>query len=298
MVASAPQDVRVGSAGWSYPDWEGPVYPRPHPRGFDPLAFLARYLDLVEVNASFYALPRADVARRWVRRVADRPGFSFLAKVHRELTHEPGNRLSPTTVRAFLEGVRPLEEAGRLSALLAQFPVSFRHDAANLGRLADLAEHLDRVPLVVELRHRSWFEAGALDRVGALGLSVAWIDLPAAADHPPPDVPRVGPVGYVRLHGRNAAAWFDRRAGRDERYDWLYAPDDLDRIAARVREAAAGGRRTYLVTNNHYGGKAVANALELKGRLAGTPPLAPETVRRAFPRLVEATRLDGQPSLF
>lgn len=290
--------VRIGTAGWSYPDWEGKVYPRPHPRGFHPLAYLARYVDAVELNASFYRIPRPEHAERWVDLVADRPDFRFVAKLHQTFTHDPWTTLPAAQARAFTAALAPLRAAGRLGALLAQYPVSFRATEANWRRVAETAAAFRDVPLVVEVRHRSFFEAEALARLADLGVAVAWIDLPPARDHPPAGHDTPGPIGYARLHGRNAGAWFRKGAGRDQRYDWLYGEDDLDRIAERVRELAAGGRQTYLITNNHYGGKAVANALELKGRFEGRPPLAPEPLRDAFPHLRGSTRAEGQQRLF
>ncbi len=290
--------ILVGTAGWSYLDWEGPVYPRPHPRGFHPLAFLARYLDCVELNASFYAIPRVEHARRWVDLVADRPAFRFLGKIHRQFTHEGWTTFPEAEARSFRHALAPLTEAGRLSALLAQYPISFHASDQNWTRLETTVHAFADVPVVVEVRHRSFFTPESLRRLEDLGVSVAWIDLPAAKDHPPPDHETPGAIAYARLHGQNASAWFDRKAGRDQRYDWLYGEQDLERIAERVRQMAAGGRPTYLVTNNHYGGKAVANALELKGLLDGRPPPAPWTVREAFPHLAPKTRAEGQQRLF
>lgn len=290
--------VLVGPAGWSYADWEGAVYPRPHPRGFHPLPYLARFLDLVELNSSFYAMPAARNAARWVEWLAPHPAFRLTAKLHQSFTHGAASTPSHGDVASFSDGLRPLREAGRLEALLAQFPVGFRASDAAFDRLARLQEAFPDPSLVVELRHRSWFEGGWTTRLEQLGVALAWIDLPAARDHPPPGHDTPGPIGYARLHGRNAAAWFDRRAGRDQRYDWLYGVGDLERIADRIRALAAGGRKTYLVTNNHYGGKAVANALELKGLLTGRKPRAPTVLIDAFPRLGASTEPDGQQSLF
>ena len=279
--------VLVGPAGWSYPDWEGAVYPRPHPKGFHPLPFLARYVDMVELNSSFYAMPSARNAARWVDLLEPHPRFCLTAKLHQRFTHDPWTQAPETDAGVFRDGLRPLVEADRLAALLAQFPVSFREGTPGWEKLARLRELFSDQTLVVELRHRSWFEPEALARLERLGLALAWLDLPAASDHPPAGHETPGIIGYARLHGRNARAWFDKNAGRDDRYDWLYGRRDLEQIAARVRELASGGRRTYLVTNNHYGGKAIANALELKGLLTGEEVEVPPPLVRTYPRLAE-----------
>jgi uncharacterized protein YecE (DUF72 family) len=290
--------ILVGPAGWAYADWEGRVYPRPHPTDFHPLAWLARYVDMVEVNGTFYAPPEARHVARWVDLVADRPGFLFTAKLHQDFTHGSWTDARRQEAERFCQGLKPLVEAGRLGALLAQFPHTFRFAAHTRDRLLRLAELFPVAPLVVELRHASFFGEEPLAFLTRLGVSVAWVDMPGAAEHPPAGHATPGPVGYARLHGRNAQAWFDRQAGRDARYDWLYAPDALDAIARRVREISASGRQTFLVTNNHYGGKAVANALELKARLEGTEVVAPETLLEAFPHLSAVARSDGQLRLF
>lgn len=101
----------------------------------------------------------------------------------------------------------------------------------------------------------------------------------------PPAAWCTAPVGYFRLHGLNRADWFREGAGRDARYDYLYAREELEPWAGRVMEAGARAKRVFVVLNNHYKGKAACNALELAGRLSGTRPEAPPTLLEAFPRL-------------
>ncbi|HET9751613.1 MAG TPA: DUF72 domain-containing protein, partial [Myxococcales bacterium] len=80
--------IRFGPAGWDYPDWAGKVYPKPRPRGFDPLRFIAGYFQTVEINSTFYRPPSPAVARAWSERVQERPDFRFTAKLWRRFTHE------------------------------------------------------------------------------------------------------------------------------------------------------------------------------------------------------------------
>ena len=118
--------VLVGTAGWSYADWAGRVYPDPAPRGFDGLRHLARFLDCLEINSTFYRVPSPRTVADWVRRTDGLPGFLFTAKVHRSFTHGDDADTGPADARAFLDALAPLREAGRLGALLLQFPWSFR----------------------------------------------------------------------------------------------------------------------------------------------------------------------------
>lgn len=298
--------IRVGPAGWSYPDWQGIVYPAPAPRGFDPLAHLARLFPCIELNSSFYAPPGAEMAERWSARVAPCAEFRFLAKVHRDFTHtsapaEGPDDPWPAAAASFLAGLAPLERDGRLAALLLQFPAGFARNPANARRLERLNELFaapGRRALAVELRHRSWFVPAALERFSALGLAVAHIDLPAAPEHPPVWHEPTASLGYLRLHGRNARTWFQPGVGRDARYDYLYGPAELDELAARARRLAGATDETFVVTNNHFEGQAVANALELRSLLEGTPPAAPIELQARFPRLRVGTRPQGQGRLF
>jgi uncharacterized protein YecE (DUF72 family) len=277
--------IRVGPAGWSYPDWIGPVYPRRRPKGFHPLRWIAPSIDCVEVNSSFYGIPAAKSADRWVSVVEDRPDFRFVAKLYRGFTHESWGVEREPEVTAFREGISPLREAGVLAALLVQFPLSFRRSPASLERLRRIRDRFGDVPLVVEVRHRTWFEPDGIDALSPLEVSLAHIDLPSAPDHPPEEHAILGPVGYLRLHGRNREAWFAKDAGRDRRYDWLYSPDEIQGLASRARAIAARRAETFVITNNHYGGKGMANAIELKSILSGVRVPVPETLLAAYPRL-------------
>ena len=295
--------IRVGAAGWSYRDWEGVVYPAHKPRGFHGLEFLQRFTDVMEVNSSFYAMPRAEHAARWVElteRPPERAAFHFTAKLHQGFTHGPhlmGAELE-LAARTFADGVEPLRASGRLAALLAQFPVSFLRTSAAEGRLEDLCSVFRGWPLAVELRHKSWFEPEALAFLRARGVSLLHIDLPSAADHPPRRFAATGRLGYLRLHGRNSRQWFRKGAGRDARYDYLYGTRELDQLQATALELEQEHAEVYVVSNNHFEGQAVANAIELRARLSGAQVPAPAELVARYPSLRDFTRPSGQQSLF
>ena len=298
--------IRVGPAGWSYADWEGRVYPRPKPADFHPLAYLARYFQCVELNSSFYAHPNPRHAERWVELVDDLPSFRFTAKLQQLFTHGPHDVSADTRsrwtdeARVFRSGLAPLERSGKLAALLVQFPFGFRAAPPSWRRLEHVRELFDRERLVLEVRHASWFEPAAFDTVTSLGFDLALIDMPSGPDQAPRDfeLPAATSIGYLRLHGRNREAWFDRRAGRDQKYDYLYTRAEIQDVVARVKRLASGVDETYVVTNNHFGGQAVANALEIESALSGSPPLAPPALVDSFPHLRDLTRVDGQGTLF
>lgn len=299
-TTTRPSRIHVGPAGWSYPDWEGRVYPASKPHGFHPLAWLARFFDCVEVNSSFYAQPRREHAERWVQLVAERPGFRFYVKLLRDFTHVPEepDDAWEHKAREFRDGIEPIVRARRLGAVLVQFPVSFLHGKSEVRRLGRLHGLFPDLPLVLELRNNSWFTPPALAALRGLSYSLAHVDLPPAWNHPPPWHEPTGPIGYLRLHGRNGASWFRHDAERDDKYDWLYSRAELEPIVQRARRIASQHDETAIVTNNHFSGKAVANALDILFLLDGVPPAAPLEWVESFPHLRATTRLEGQQRLF
>lgn len=293
--------IRVGIAGWSYPDWEGPLYPRPLPRGFDAVRFLGRYVNLLEVNSSFYGIPQARHVERWGRSARDCADLVFSAKLERGLTHEWAaldEAQRDQRASALLRAFEPLAEHGLLRAWLAQFPLSFHAGPRERAWVGWLAARFRAPQLVLELRHRSWFEPAVLAECAQRGVAIATIDLPAASDHPPSDWSLRAPLGYLRLHGRNRDAWFDRAASRDQKYDYLYTQQELEPLARTARRLEAAHGEALVVTNNHFSGKAVANALELMFALQGAPVAAPRALIDAYPRLEQFARPDGQADLF
>ena len=276
--------IRVGPAGWSYRDWEGVVYPIDKPKGFDPLRYLARYFDTIEINSTFYRPARPDVARRWARRVAENDRFSFTAKLWQRFTHDRGSAWSRDEADAAREAFDALADAGRLGALLVQFPWSFKANEASLEWLDDVIAEFSAFPLVVEVRHASWNKPEFYSWLRERRCGFVNIDQPLFGRSIEPSSRATAPVGYVRLHGRNYQDWFREGAGRDARYDYLYSTEELQGWVERAQELASGGdvEDVYVITNNHYRGKAAANAIMLAGMLHARPQRAPASLVDAF----------------
>jgi uncharacterized protein YecE (DUF72 family) len=205
--------VFIGPAGWSYKDWEGKVYPHPSSPGFDPLAYLAQSFPCIEVNSSFYRPPSARMSEAWAKRTPD--SFVFTVKAWERFTHDR-ETFTEGDARLFQEGIAPLLGAGKLGAILLQFPWFFRDDDKARDRIRRAADALRGwAPLVIELRHVSWLEA--LGFLRDQELNFCNIDQPQSSTAITGTRLVTGPVGYVRLHGRNAKAWFSKQAGRDEK---------------------------------------------------------------------------------
>ncbi len=277
--------MRVGPAGWSYKDWNGVVYPKPAPRGFDPLAYLAQYFDALEINSTFYRPQPAPVTHAWVDRVAHNPRFRFTAKLLRRFTHERGEAWTKAEVREARAGLEVLHQHGRLGAVLLQFPWSFKRGEAEREWLADLFSAFVGLPLVVEVRHASWNTAEFFSELVERGVGFVNVDQPMFRNTIPPGAHATSSVGYIRVHGRNFHDWFRKDAGRDARYDYLYEPRQLAPWVARAQHLAAdpNTREVYVVTNNHFRGQAVVNGLQLRSMLEHRRVEAPSPLVASFP---------------
>ncbi|WP_449244697.1 DUF72 domain-containing protein [Desulfobacca acetoxidans] len=275
--------IRIGPAGWDYQDWQGVVYP-PRVQGTDRLAFLIRLFPVIEINVTFYRPISATLARRWAETVSERPDFRFTAKLFRGFTHE-------RTAAAWREeasvkaGLEHLLAAGKLGALLAQFPYSFHHTANNRAYLVALRERFGEFPLAVEVRHRSWQQTAVRQFLADLGLAFCNIDQPQVSYALGETDWVSGEFAYLRLHGRNRQAWFAHMDDPTARYNYYYSAHEMDEVAERARRLAEQAAETYLIFNNHPQGQGVANALELQQRLIEERPVLPECLKKAFPRL-------------
>lgn len=276
--------LRIGTAGWSYKDWEGVVYPEKPSRSFDPLVYLAGYFDVIEVNMTFYRLPEARITRDWVSRTKGNPEFRFTLKLHQNFTHHP-DQATAEDLKKWKEGIAPLVEVEKLGAVLLQFPYSFHCTAENQRYLARLADCFPEYPLVVEVRHRSWDSPEAFQFLRDCNLGYCVIDQPRVSYSILPLNLVTSPVGYIRLHGRNVRDWFRKSAGRDERYNYFYTPAEITEWRDRIETLAPRTRELYVIANNHFQGQAACNALQLKSSARGRRVAVPPPLLKAYPEL-------------
>jgi uncharacterized protein YecE (DUF72 family) len=286
--------IRVGPAGWSYRDWEGIVYPRPRPRGFQSLALIARMFDLAEVNVTFYRPPRRQVAEAWCD-LLDRLGaerFRFTVKLWQGLTHGDGAADAGEAVR-LRETCDLLRGRGRLLGVLAQFPWSFKSTSVSRDRLARLADAWADLGLAVEVRHGSWEDEGYLEWLRERGVAFVNIDQPVIGKSLGPSAHVTSTeLAYIRLHGRNHEAWFSDRADSAERYNYHYSSQELGPWVARAARISTAAVETAFITNNHFRGQAVSNALELQAALCpGREVPVPRGLIETIPTLREVPGL-------
>ncbi len=272
--------VYIGIAGWSYPDWKGIVYTSSK---IDQLEYISRFVDCLEINSTFYRPPFEKTTKSWLEKTSKRQDFFFTAKLHQSFTHE--GKIDAEIVKHFHRGFEPFLETGKLKHLLVQFRYDFDDTSRNRRHLTEIVGNFSEVfNLVVEVRHKSWQMPDALEFLEGLGVSICNLDYPTTWNSFDMQQCTVGKNGYFRMHGRNAEKWFSK-AGRDETYDYYYNQDELIQIKQRIDELARAFKTLTVITNNHYRGAELANALELKVLISGQKQTVPEGLLRTYPNL-------------
>jgi uncharacterized protein YecE (DUF72 family) len=284
--------IYVGTAGWSYKDWEGIVYPAQIKKSQHPVEYLARYVDVIEINTSFYGHIKPEWGKLWCRKArAVNPVFLFTAKLNRAFTHSPiavvestsaeTIRANPEDERLAKEGLESIAAEDMLGAVLAQFPISFKNTNANRDYVEGVIEKFQQFPLVVEVRHNSWTNEGSLRYFAQKGVAFCNIDQPRLGKAIVPTEHVTAPLAYVRLHGRNYDQWFDSDSAKD-RYNYLYTQPELEEWKTRIDAMAGKAKKTFVVANNHFEGKAAVNALQLKHMLTGGAVPVPDTLLKRY----------------
>ena len=301
-------NIHIGPAGWAYKDWDGIVYPAQLKKEKHPVEYLAQYFDLIEINTSFYGRIRPEVGKLWCKKAkAVNPNFLFTAKLNKAFTHSPiaviestsaaTIRFDPKDEHDAKLGLDSVAEAQMLGALLMQFPISFRNTNENRDHLDLLIRMFGQYPLAVEVRHASWSNEGTLRYFAEKGVAFCNIDQPLLGQAVRPSDHVTSAIGYVRLHGRRYDQWFEPEKSSD-RYDYLYTGDELQGWKTKIANVARKAEVTFVVANNHFEGKAPANALELRSMLSGNKVKAPPTLVQVYPRLTAIADVEPPATLF
>jgi len=262
--------IHIGTSGFSFPDWQGTVYPVGLTRE-QMLPYYAQTLGFtaVELNFTYYALPASKVFSSMIARVP--AGFIFTVKAFKGLTHDVVNDRRQLCVDWSLldrqaASIEPLRQAGRLGALLFQFSPVFFPNKETVAYIAGIRERLTGMPLAIEFRNQYWNDDHYAALLRRLDIALCCVD--------EPKLPRLMPFvnrvtsgnAYFRFHGRNPH-WF--RSSLAERYNYLYAPAELQAFVPDVRQAAQSAAITYVFFNNCHLGYAAKNAASFQQLLAG-----------------------------
>jgi len=284
--------MRIGTCSWADEALSKYWYPKGTPAG-ERLAYYAEHFDTVEVDSTYYRLPVEEMVGRWAERTPD--GFVMHVKAFGAMTRHPvkleqlppdlrdeapvdhkGRLERPTRelraelFRRFREALEPLRAEGKLGGILFQFPPYVVPKERSLEYLQWAREQMDGDDMLVEFRHRAWYEDEQLDETLAFleqhGMSHVIVDAPKveAKNVPPTAVALTSPIAYVRFHGRNAATWNVRGRSAAERFDYLYSKDELEEWVDPLRDVTEKAEQAYALFNNNnrsrVGGREQAQA--------------------------------------
>jgi uncharacterized protein YecE (DUF72 family) len=270
---SSSGSIYIGTSGWSYPKGEGTWNGYFYPGGkINELEYYSQYFNTVEINSSFYRPPNPGYVYNWARRVP--AGFLFTMKLWQKFTH-PGMYQAATgedaviaraDVDLFKKCLEPLAKAGKLGALLAQFPPSFKNDGHGRQILEAISGAFNEYRLAVELRHRSWSDDPATETLLREN-NIAWVEIdePRFSTSVAAEVPVTADMAYFRFHGRNAKEWWT--GNTETRYRYLYNAEEIHGLAERVKRAAEKAPLLFAFFNNHWQAYAPRNANDLKAAL-------------------------------
>jgi uncharacterized protein YecE (DUF72 family) len=250
--------ILVGTCGYGYNEWVGPVYPegaKPSER----LSLYAGFFRTVELDHTYYGMPKAANLEKML--AAGGPGLTFSIKAYRSLTHEIRLPSWEGDAKAYREAVEPVLRAGRLEAVLFQFPPQFTYEADKRRYLDRLLASFKGVPAAVEFRTPEWYTNRVIEGMRERGVALVSLDMPELKDLPPLMDAVTAPFSYIRLHGRNGEHWHG--SNEAARYDYLYLDRELEAWADRIKRITVQADRILVYFNNHARGQAVKNARTL-----------------------------------
>jgi len=272
----------VGTSGYDYPEWVGEDRFYPASLARDRKSFLTYYASqfpLVELNFTYYGHTNPRQIEGMLKRVrpeaelhvlegafAPREDFSFAVKAYRELTHEVSREYAEVA-RKFLADIEPLNDAGKLAAVVFQFPPSFRPGAETAKYLGSLADAFADYPKAFEFRNSAWFSEPVAETLGRYRVPLCWVDAPLSSHLPRHFFPLTGDFAYARFHGRSEEHWWAKadtpgEEAKQARYHYRYASKELEELARAIGET--GAPKAFLLFNNHVETHAVRNARDLQ----------------------------------
>ncbi len=248
-------EILIGTSGFSYDDWKGEFYPKDVGQK-DFLQYYSRHFKTLELNFSYYRLPEARLSSRMLDKSEGR--VEFVVKAFRRMTHEITETSLTDILPLFIEGISPFVEAGRLGAVLLQFPQSFHYTQKNRVYLKSLIQGLSPLPVSVEFRRKEWLKDSVYKTLGDLGAGFVCVDEPDLPSLIPPVARATSRIAYIRFHGRNKRDWYGTDSRR--RYDYLYSEDELAEWLPKIGKLEEKADKLYIFFNNHAKAQAITNA--------------------------------------
>lgn len=255
-----PQDrsgfeLCLGTSGYSFTDWVGPFYPPGIEKG-KMLDFYAERFSTVEINSTYYRIMHPGVSWNIVNKTPQ--NFRFIMKLHSSMTHS--RDATDHQWREYFRMLEPFSKEGKLSALLAQFPYSFKPSEVGIEYIEELNTRTGDIPVAVEFRYDEWYRQDILERLSGKGMALVTVDLPRLPHLPPPKAVGGRPFGYVRLHGRNSRQWWN---GGPLRYDYSYSDEELRSWLPVINRLGSESGRIFVMFNNCHFGQAVKDAIRM-----------------------------------
>ena len=270
-------EILVGTCGYSYNEWVGPVYPEGTKREqFLPL--YAGQFKTVELDYTYYAMPKAKNIEKMME---EAPELTFSVKAHQSLTHKIDGAKWQDEAKTYIQAIEPLREKGQLEAVLFQFPYSFHYEAENRRYLGKILDVFSGITAAVEFRNAEWINNRVIDGLKERRVALVGLDMPELKGLPPTMDVVTSPLAYFRLHGRNKETWW----GSDStaRYDYLYSDKELEAATERIKQIIVKADRLIIYFNNHARGQAVKNAGTLQNILEKAGLIKPKETTNGGP---------------
>lgn len=250
--------IYLGTSGFNYNDWIGNFYPKGMPRR-EWLNYYSREFNALELNSTFYALPKLSTLEAMLTKTGE--GFLFSVKANQEMTHK--RHKNREVFVAFKKMLEPFLSAGKMGCILAQFPYSFSLNRTNQDYLELFREWLIDLPIVIEFRNVGWLKPEVFYWLRHLNLGFCCVDEPRLPGLLPPVAEVTSDIAYVRFHGRNAAKWWQHKHAY-ERYDYTYSVTELKEWLPKIRKLERLSKKVFIFANNHWQGQAVSTIRQLR----------------------------------
>jgi len=257
--------IKVGTSGFSFPDWKGTIYPASI-REKDMLSFYEKELGFraLEINFTYYSLPSQKSLSGMSKKTS--ADFEFVVKSYKGMTHEVWNKETGARIdnqdifEKFRLGLVPLIEDKKLACVLAQFPYGFFPNRENWSYLDRFKEEMGEIPLVFEFRNQAWLKDQTIPSLEKKGVGFCIVDEPRLPQLMPYLPRATSDIGYFRLHGRNPK-WFN--VPLKVRYDYLYTEEELKDFIPDIQTISQKTAKTLIFFNNCYSGSAAKNAAQM-----------------------------------